>query len=202
MAPDTSIQDSAVTVDDLVARAAALGESLSARREETAKNRQVPAAGMAELVESKVLRACMPARFGGYELPFGAHTDVAMELARHCGSTGWVSGIIGSHNWWLGKYDPDAQHEVWQDDPDALVGATFASAKGSHGKPKKGGFVVSGTWMWCSGIDHCHWVALMTPIIDGDGPPDLAMMLFKKVNTASTTFGTRPACAAPAATMW
>ena len=180
MAPDTSIQDSAVTVDDLVARAAALGESLSARREETAKNRQVPAAGMAELVESKVLRACMPARFGGYELHFGAHTDVAMELARHCGSTGWVSGIIGSHNWWLGKYNPDAQHELWQDDPDALVGAAFASAKGSHGKPKKGGFVVSGTWMWCSGIDHSHWVALMTPIIDGDGPPDLAVMLLKK----------------------
>ena len=180
MAPDTSLEDSAVTVDDLVARASALGENLFARREETAKTRQIPAANIAEIVDSKVLRACMPARFGGYELPFGTHTDVAMELARYCGATGWVSGIIGSHNWWLGKYDPDAQHEVWQDNPDALVGAAFASAKGSQGKPKDGGFVISGTWMWCSGIDHCDWASLMTPIIDGDGQPELAMVLFKK----------------------
>lgn len=180
MAPDTSVQDRAVTADDLVARAAALGPDLLARREQTLKNRHILNETMAELVESKVLRACMPARFGGFELPFGAHTDVAMELAQHCGSTGWVAGIIGSHNWWLGKYEPEAQNEVWQDDPDALVGAAFASQKGSHGKPADGGVVVSGTWMWCSGVDHCNWVSLMTPIFDGDGPPDMAMILFKK----------------------
>ncbi len=180
MAPDTSVQDRTTTVDDLVAKAAAMAPQLAARRKETYDSRQVPAETIAELVESKVLRACMPARFGGFELPFGAHTDVAMELARHCGSTGWISGIIGSHNWWLGKYDPESQHEVWQNDPDALVGAAFASEKGSHGKPKDGGVVVSGTWLYCSGIDHCDWVSLMTPIFDGDGPPDMAMILLKK----------------------
>lgn len=180
MAPDTSMTDRAVTAEDLVARAAALGPGLFARRAETAQNRSVPAESIAEIVDSGVLRACMPSRFGGHELPFGAHTDVAMEIARHCGSTGWVSGIIGSHNWWLGKYNPDAQHEVWQDNPDALVGAAFASAKGSKGAPKEGGVIVSGTWMWCSGVDHCDWVSLMTPIFDGDGPPDMAMILLKK----------------------
>ena len=180
MAPDTSQQERALTTENLVARATALGPSLFARRDETAKNRQVPKESIAEIVESGVLRACMPSRFGGHELPFGAHTDVAMELARYCGSTGWVSGIIGSHNWWLGKYNPDAQHEVWQGDPDALVGAAFASAKGSGGKPKDDGFVVSGTWLYCSGIDHCDWVSLMTPIFYGDGPPDMVMALLKK----------------------
>ena len=184
MAPDTSVQDSTntdkISTADLVSRAAALGSSIFGRRVEAAAKRSVPTASIAQLVDSKILRACMPKNFGGYELPFGAHTDVAMELAKHCGSTGWVSGIIGSHNWWLGKYKPDAQHEVWGDNPDALVGAAFASQPGSGGKPKEGGIVVSGTWMWCSGVDHCDWVSLMTPVFDGDGPPDLNMVLLKK----------------------
>lgn len=184
MAPDTAVQKNpaadSVPVEELVARAAALGPTIFERRKEAAENRSVPDASIADLVESKVLRACMPKQFGGYELPFGAHTDVAMELAKHCGSTGWVSGIIGSHNWWLGKYEPDAQHEVWGDNPDALVGAAFASQPGSGGKPADGGITVSGTWMYCSGIAHCDWVSLMTPVFDGDGPPDLNMVLLKK----------------------
>lgn len=184
MAPDTSVQDRDIAEDvsasDLVARAAMLGPKLFERRFDAAKKRSIPEESIAELVESKVLRACMPKRFGGYELPFGAHTDVAMEIAKHCGSTAWVSGIIGSHNWWLGKYEPDAQHEVWDDNPDALVGAAFASKHGSRGTPKDGGVVLSGTWQWCSGVDHCDWVSLMTPIFDGDGPPDLAMVMLKK----------------------
>lgn len=184
MAPDTSVQDRTgaddTTVADLVARAAALGPSLFERRFSAAEKRSLPDETISEIVDSKVLRACMPKRFGGYELPFGAHTDVAMEIAKSCGSTGWVSGIIGSHNWWLGKYDPEAQHEVWEDDPDALVGAAFASQHGSRGAPKDGGFVINGTWMWCSGVDHCDWVSLMTPVFHGDGPPDLSMVLLKK----------------------
>ena len=184
MAPDTSVQDStdssSASAEELIARAAALGPTIFARRFDAAKKRSLPNATIADLVDSKVLRACMPKRFGGYELPFGAHTDVAMELARHCGSTGWVSGIIGSHNWWLGKYEPEAQHEVWENNPDALVGAAFASKPGSRGTPKEGGINVTGTWMYCSGIDHCDWVSLMTPVFDGDGPPELTMVLLKK----------------------
>ncbi|MEQ8508571.1 MAG: acyl-CoA dehydrogenase family protein [Rhodospirillaceae bacterium] len=182
MAPDTHVQEriEMATPEELVARAAALGPQIFERRFDAAKKRSVPNETIAELIDSKVLRACMPKRFGGYELPFGAHTDVAMELAKHCGSTGWVSGIIGSHNWWLGKYEPDAQAEVWEDNPDALVGAAFASQPGSKGTPKDGGVLVSGTWMWCSGVDHCDWVSLMTPVFTGDGPPDMAMVLLKK----------------------
>ena len=180
MAPDTSALERKATLEDLLCQVEALGPGLFARRELAAKNRQVPVESMTEIVESGVLRACMPARFGGHELPFGAHTDVAMEIARYCGSTGWVAGIIGSHNWWLGKYEPEAQFEVWQDNPDALVGAAFASQKGSVGIPREGGITVSGTWMWCSGIDHCDWVSLMTPIFDDNESPEMAMILLKK----------------------
>ena len=39
---------------------------------------------------------------------------------------------------------------------------------------------VSGEWMWCSGIDHCDWCSLMTPVPQPSGPPDLVMVLLKR----------------------
>ncbi|MCA9268107.1 MAG: hypothetical protein KDA41_06530, partial [Planctomycetales bacterium] len=173
-------KNSGITSADLVKRAAALAPKLRARIEQGAKDRKVPAETIADLVDSRVFRACMPARFGGYELPFGAHTDVAIELARHCGSTGWVAGIISSHNWWLGKYHPDAQHEVWDDHADALVGAAFASKPGTKATKDGSDFIVNGEWLYCSGVDNCDWASLMTPVPQPSGPPDLVMVLLKK----------------------
>jgi len=169
-----------LTSEDLVKRVAALAPKLIERRAKGVALRRLPDETIADLISTTALRACMPARFGGHELAFGTHTDVAMELAKTCGSTGWVAGIIGSHNWWLGKYQIEAQHEVWGDHPDALVAAAFASKPGSKAVPVDGGYVVSGEWMWCSGVDHCGWCSLMTPVPQPSGPPDMVMVLLKR----------------------
>ncbi len=175
-----SVATANITGEDLVKRVGALAPKLIERRAKGASLRRLPEETMADLVATGALRACMPARFGGHELPFGTHTDIAMELAKHCGSTGWVAGIIGSHNWWLGKYQVEAQQEVWGSDPDALVAAAFASAPGSKAVAVDGGYKLSGEWMWCSGVDHCGWCSLMAPVPQPSGPPDLVMVLLKK----------------------
>ena len=182
MSPDNSVEnlERGVKVDELVSLASQIGPSLFERRHKAASDRSLPKKTIDDLKNSKILRACMPKRFGGYELPFGAHTDVAMELAKFCGSTAWVSGIIGSHNWWLGKYQPEAQFEVWENNPDSIVGAAFAHKPGTKGKTTKGGYIVSGRWMWCSGSEHCDWVSLMTPIKSSESPPELAMIIVPK----------------------
>ncbi len=97
MAPDNARQDP-LTVDDLVARATALGPKLAERRNKAQSLRRLPDETVADLIDNDLVRACQPKRFGGPELPFGTHTDVAMELARYCPSTGWVAGILGSHD--------------------------------------------------------------------------------------------------------
>ncbi|MDX2144072.1 MAG: acyl-CoA dehydrogenase family protein [Rhodospirillaceae bacterium] len=173
-------KDQNVTTQDLVARVAALAPKLVERRAKGIALRRLPDETVADLVATGALRACLPKRWGGYELPFGTHTDIAMELARHCGSSGWVAGIIGSHNWWLGKFNPATQEEVLSGRPDALVGAAFASKPGSKAVAKDGGYVVSGEWMWASGVDHCDWCALMTPSPQPSGPPDLLMIMWKR----------------------
>ncbi len=180
MSAATAEKKQVITSEVLVRRVAALAPKLMERRAKGVSLRRLPDETMADLVATTALRACMPARFGGHELPFGTHTDVAMELAKTCGSTGWVAGIIGSHNWWLGKFQIESQHEVWDDNPDALVAAAFASKPGSKAVAVDGGYVISGEWMWTSGVDHCGWCALMAPIPQPSGPPDLVMVLLKR----------------------
>ena len=166
------------TENELVHRAAALGQRLAERRADAMAARRIPAQTIQDLVNSGLLRASLPARFGGYELPFGAHTSIAMELARHCPATGWVGGILGSHNWWLGKYHPATQEEVWAEGPDALVAAAFACSKGGT-VAEKDGYRVDGEWLWCSGVDNCDWAIVVGPIKTDRGT-DHGMALLDK----------------------
>ena len=167
-----------MTSADLVARAAALGPQLKERRLKAAEMRRIPDETIQDLVDSGVMKASQPKRYGGYELPFGSHTDVAFELARHCGSTAWVAGIVASHNWWLGKCPDVMQEMVWGDNPDHIVPAAFASHSVTV-EPKSGGYVVSGVWLWCSGSDAGDFAMFQVPIPQPDGPPVPHVMLLK-----------------------
>lgn len=175
MAPDTC-RPSPLTVEDLVARAAALGPKLAERRAKTNEMRRLPDETVADLIDNDLIRACQPARFGGPELPFGAHTDVAMELARHCSSTGWVAGILGSHDWWFAKCHPDVQEEIWGADPKAWIAGAFA-AKKTDAKAVDGGFQLSGEWVFGSGVIAEGWFAVMAFVPQPEGPPDPTMMI-------------------------
>ena len=50
-----------------------------------------------------------PSAFGGYELPYGAHTTIAMEIARHCVSSAWAYSVTACHSWILGMFPAQAQ---------------------------------------------------------------------------------------------
>ena len=169
-----------LSVGDLVNSVKEIGPEFLKRNSKACDNRSIPENSINDLIESKVLRACMPKKFGGFELPFGAHTDVAYEISKYCGSTGWVAGVLGSHNWWIGKYEPEAQFEVWEKNKNSLIGAAFASKKGSKAHLHKNGFKIEGEWMWCSGVEFCDWVSLMVPIFENNQTPILSMVLLKK----------------------
>lgn len=175
MGPDTA-DTKAVTVEDLVARAAALGPKLAARRDEARTLKRLPDETVRDLIDNGLIAACKPARFGGSELPFGSHTDVAMELARHCPSTGWVAGILGSHEWWLAKCTPEVQDEIWGADPKAWVAGAFAIKK-AKATPVSGGYTLSGEWVFASGVIAEGWFAVMVHMPNEDGSTTPTMMI-------------------------
>ena len=71
-----------VTGKDLIARVTALAPLILERCLKAAADRKADAEVIAALIDAKVFRACQPKRFGGFELPFGTHTDIAIEIGR------------------------------------------------------------------------------------------------------------------------
>jgi 3-hydroxy-9,10-secoandrosta-1,3,5(10)-triene-9,17-dione monooxygenase len=131
------------------------------------------------LHETGLFRFHQPKRFGGMELPFVAVVDIVSELARGCPSTAWNVGNLGCHHWILGYYEPETQHEVWDQNPDVLIASSIALAAG-RGRKAKDGFVVSGRWPFSSGVDNSDWNMLAVTIYDEEKAVDWRLCLVPK----------------------
>jgi 3-hydroxy-9,10-secoandrosta-1,3,5(10)-triene-9,17-dione monooxygenase len=147
--------------DGITAVLAALGELLPALRDRTAKTeeaRRIPAESINELAETGVFRLLQPGRHGGFEAhPAEFYTAVA-ELAAACGSTGWVTAVLGISPWNLALFDTRAQDEVWGADRDARICSSYALT--GTATRVEGGYRLSGRWGFASGADHAHWALL------------------------------------------
>ncbi len=160
---------SVVPPEELVARARALVPVLRERQERTEKLRRVPEETFAALLDAELYKTLLPRRYGGFEYGLGTFCDVAFEIARGCGSTGWVYSITSKYHIFLGMFPLEAQDEVWGEDPRAVTAASFTPA--GSATPADGGYRLSGKWMFCSGVDNCPWIVVATTVPGaGDGP--------------------------------
>ena len=79
--------------DELVARAAAMRETLRERQAECEALGRLPDETNRDYVEAGFFRVIQPRRFGGFELGLQAFLRVAVELSRGCPSSGWVYAL-------------------------------------------------------------------------------------------------------------
>lgn len=82
----------------LLAHAEAIVPRLRACANSTAENRRVGAEIVDDLKESGLLRLLQPRRFGGQSGDYLSFTRTIRTLAKGCGSTAWVYGVLGEHN--------------------------------------------------------------------------------------------------------
>ncbi|PZG38224.1 flavin-dependent monooxygenase [Spongiactinospora gelatinilytica] len=127
----------------------------------------IPAATIKDLVESRLFDMLKPAAFGGLECHPRDFYECVRELGGVCGSTAWVSAVLGVHPWQLALFPPQAQHDVWDGDGDALMASSYAPT--GTVTPAEGGYRLSGRWSFCSGVRHCQWVLLGGSTRDEDG---------------------------------
>ena len=137
--------------------AAALVPRLAERAAEAERLRHTPPETIADLHATGLMRMMQPLRFGGSELGLDALLDVVLELSRGCSSTAWVFSNLASHAWNIGQFELQAQHDIWDANPEALVatGLAFPCGKAT---PVPGGYRVSGRWPFGSGVDASDWM--------------------------------------------
>jgi len=139
------------------------------RAQEAEDGRVVPADSIKALEGTGFFRLLQPAAFGGLEAdPLTFYTAVRL-IASACGSTGWVSSVLGVHPWHLGLFTPQAQQEVWGADQATRISSSYAPTGRAH--KAQGGHHVSGRWSFSSGCDHATWVLLGQIVTDADNRP-------------------------------
>lgn len=137
------------------------------RADEAERLRVVPEASIKELAETGFFKLLQPKRYGGYESSPIDFYEGVKQIAGACGSTGWVSSVVGVHPWQVGLFADEAQQAVWGDDPNARLSSSYAPT--GKATLAEGGFRLSGKWSFSSGCDHCQWVLLGGLVFNEDG---------------------------------
>jgi len=161
---------------ELLSRLKLLGPSFLERRLNSDDKNFLPDENISNLIDSEVFKACQPKRLGGFELPFGVQTSAGAEIAKFCGSSGWIVSVLGTHHWMVGKFSPKVQDDIWAKKPHSIVASAFASVD-EKVKTLKDGYEISGRWLYASGIHLCDWVIILCKIPQNNSTPEMRFMI-------------------------
>jgi len=162
-------------VDTLLSRSRAIAERASARAPQTETDRRLGADMIEHMRQADLFRVMQPQAYGGFEYGFDVFAQMVAAIASGCGSTGWVYGLLASHQWLMACFSREAQDEVWHD-RDALAAGTYAPV--GQAVAVDGGYRLSGVGSFCSGCDNAQWQLLggMIPQADGAAKPGFFLL--------------------------
>ncbi|MGH3365309.1 MAG: 3-hydroxy-9,10-secoandrosta-1,3,5(10)-triene-9,17-dione monooxygenase oxygenase subunit [Nocardioidaceae bacterium] len=140
---------------------------LRERADEAERLRVVPESSIKDLEASGFFRLLQPRRFDGLESdPVDFYTAVRL-IASACGSTGWVSSVLGVHPWQVALFHDTAQQAVWGEDTSTRLSSSYAPT--GKALQVEGGYRLSGRWSFSSGCDHATWVLLGGLVSNDEG---------------------------------
>ena len=173
-----------MTPETYLARVRSLLPALRERADQAERLRRLPDETFADFQEAGLFRCLQPKRYGGHELDPGTLYQAVMEIGAVCGSSAWILGVIGVHNWHLALFAPEAQDDVWGKDTSLQLSTSLAPT-GSVERVD-GGFRLRGRWPFSSGCDFCHWAVLggTVPALAKDAPPDVRTFLVPRSDYA------------------
>ncbi len=118
-----------------------------------------------------------PRRYGGFELDASTFYEVMMEISRGCPSTGWMLALGAAHGLNVASYYPEqGQDEMLGADETFIASGSFAHDK-ALATPVDGGYLVHGTWHFCSGVPYATYhLGLVPTKTEGYGVEDLLMV--------------------------
>jgi alkylation response protein AidB-like acyl-CoA dehydrogenase len=156
--------------ETLIGRAREIAAAVRERADAAEAARKVPAESIGELKKAGLFRLMQPARVGGFELAYETYVPAVTEIAKACGSTGWVYSVLTMHCWQLALFPLAAQKDVWDENPDALISSSYAPT--GKAARVKGGFRLDGQWSFVSGCDHTDYTIVggVAPLEEGGAP--------------------------------
>jgi alkylation response protein AidB-like acyl-CoA dehydrogenase len=151
---------------ELLSRARKIAELVRERAQQTEIDRRISDEVIEEMRKAELFRILQPQHYGGFEYDFDVFAQIVTVIAGGCGSSGWVYGLLASHQWLTACFPAAAQDEFWHK-RGALAAGTYAPT--GRGIAADNGYRLSGKWGFCSGCDNADWLYLGGMIDDPQG---------------------------------
>jgi 3-hydroxy-9,10-secoandrosta-1,3,5(10)-triene-9,17-dione monooxygenase len=154
----------------LIARAEAMVPELIARQSETEDRTYYAEDTHRAFRDAGFYRITVPKKYGGYEFDFDVLLRIVGILTRACASTGWMYCLGAAHSLVAGTlFDEAAQAEMFRDG-DFIAPAVIAPG-GTARRAPDGGWILDGTWRYCSGAPYATHLIGQAMVDEGDGGP-------------------------------
>lgn len=177
----------ALSQDAMVARAIAMRPMLLQEQQATEERSCYSEATHQAFVDAGFYRILQPRRFGGYEFDVETFYRVVIEVARSCPSTGWCLCLGAAHVLQLSAlFSEAAQREIFGDRGHFVAPARDLPA--GTVRPTDGGYIVDGTWNYCSGAPYSTHFMGVARVANAEGvaPPDAPRKLIMVPRAAFT----------------
>jgi 3-hydroxy-9,10-secoandrosta-1,3,5(10)-triene-9,17-dione monooxygenase len=161
----------------MINRAKALVPHLRDRASKTEDLRRLPTETERDLHEAGLFRILQPKRVGGSEFDYVALVDCADAIGQADASAAWNFANLSSHHWMLAMFDKRAQDLVWNKDVNALIASSFIFPAG-RARKVDGGYVLSGSWPFSSGVDSSEWNMLASVVSSDDEADGIEYRVF------------------------
>ncbi|MCC9741482.1 hypothetical protein [Streptomyces sp. MNU89] len=168
---------------ELVSTVHKFGPVLAEGVAEGERERKLPDATVRAIDDARLSSLWTASAYGGLETDVRTMGEVAKALSHYCPSTSWVVNNINGSNLLATKFPQAARDEVFGADPGAKLASVFA-ATGTAVRTA-GGYLLTGSWPYASGILHDDWTILVAREVDRDGEPVGGLSLL--VPTADVT---------------
>jgi indole-3-acetate monooxygenase len=175
---------------DWIARARQLRPLLEAHAAKNEAARQLVPEVLDALYEARMFRMLMPRSCDGLELQPATYVQVIEEIAKADASVAWCMSQGSGCSMISAYLAPNVARDVFGDPRAVLAwGPTDYKQKALA---VDGGYRVSGTWSFASGLMHARWVGCHCIIVEPDGsirlgsdgkPLDLSMVVPKSSAT-------------------
>ncbi|MDB1089548.1 hydrolase [Streptomyces sp. ACA25] len=119
-------------------------------------------------------RHLVASRWGGAEGSFEDLTRAVIRVGEGCAATAWCASLAAYSARIAAHLPAEGQRQLWGAGPDTAVAAGLIPS--GKAVPAEGGWRLSGSWGYVSGVDFADWVLLCAAAGSGEGPPELRFL--------------------------
>ena len=153
---------------DLLAAARRLGPLIREHATTAERERRLSLPVLDALKGAGLSRLLLPRALGGLEVDPVTYSRIVEEVTGFHSAAGWALQAANTGAWWSARLPREGSDEIYLDNPDAVMAATFHPPQ--RAVPAPGGYRITGRGPLASNLHDAEWLFLTAIVMDGDVP--------------------------------